>query len=153
MTVLDIGFGNGYYSFGMAHLVGPRGRVIAVETESEKVASLRQKIAASQLDRRIEPRLCTAADLAVDDLNGQFDFALAFFVVHHADDVKALMIAVHRALTLAGTFLIVEPSHHASDSYCRSVEADAGAAGLSIAGHPKIVRTWTLLLRKAEPLS
>jgi 2-polyprenyl-3-methyl-5-hydroxy-6-metoxy-1,4-benzoquinol methylase len=148
MTALDVGFGNGYYSIGMARMVGARGRVIAVETDQEKVETLQRKVTASGLGHRIEVRWCRAGDLAAGDLTGQVDFALALFVVHHADNIAALMTAVRHALKPKGTFLVIEPSHHAADSYCRSVESAARTAGLSVAGHPKIIRTWTVLLTR-----
>jgi 2-polyprenyl-3-methyl-5-hydroxy-6-metoxy-1,4-benzoquinol methylase len=148
MTVLDIGFGSGYFSLGMARMVGPDGLVVCVETEYDKIESLKLKAADSGLAERIDPRICSDSSLAVDDLSGQIDFSLAFFVVHHATDVATLMAGTQKALKLGGKFLIVEPSHHASASYCEAVESAAGQAGLSVVGHPKFIRTWAVLLIK-----
>ncbi len=149
MTVLDIGFGNGYFSLGMARMVGSDGLVVCVETESEKIESLKLQAADSGLAERIDSRICSDFSLAVDDLTDEIDFSLAFFVVHHAADVPALMAGTQKALKLGGKFLIVEPSHHASASCCETVESAAQQAGLSVAGHPKFIRTWAVLLIKS----
>ncbi len=148
MIVLDVGFGDGYYSFGMARMVGVKGLVVAVEIEQEKVESLKLRVAKAGLEKRVVPRICSDSNLEIDDLEGQFDFSLAFFVVHHAADVSALMSGMQRALKLGGKFLVVEPSHHMSTSYCISVESAAEQAGLSVIDHPKFIRTWAVLLAK-----
>ena len=149
MTVLDIGFGNGYFSLGMARMVGPDGQVVCVETEYEKIKSLKLQAADSGLAERIDPRICSDSDLAVADLTDQIDFSLAFFVIHHVADIPALMAGTKNALKPGGKFLIVEPSHHASASYCKAVESAALQAGLSVIDHPKFIRTWAVLLIKS----
>jgi ubiquinone/menaquinone biosynthesis C-methylase UbiE len=146
MTVLDIGFGNGYFSLGMARMVGSSGHVVCVETEHDKVESLKLRAADSGLAERIDSRICSDSDLAVDDLIDQIDFSLAFFVVHHAADIPALIAGTQHALKPGGKFLIVEPSHHASASFCEAVESVAKQAGLSVINHPKFIRTWAVLL-------
>ena len=90
MTVLDIGFGSGYFSLGMARMVGPDGHVVCVETEYDKGESLKLKAANSGLTERIDARICSDSSLEVDDLTDKVDFSLAFFVVHHAADIPAL---------------------------------------------------------------
>lgn len=149
MTVLDIGFGSGYFSLGMARMVGSDGLIVCVETENEKVEALKLRAADSDLAERIDSRICSDSNLAVDDLIDQIDFSLAFFVVHHAADVPALMAGTRKALKSGGKFLIVEPSHHASVDYCEFVESAAQQVGLSVVGHPKIIRTWAVLLNKS----
>lgn len=148
MTVLDIGFGNGYFSLGMARMVGPEGLVVSVETEYVKIESLKLRVADCGLTERIDPRICSNVNLAIDDLTDRVDFSLAFFVVHHAADIPALMTGVHKALKPGGKFLIVEPIHHASASYCEAVESAAQQAGLSVIDHPKFIRTWAILVIK-----
>lgn len=149
MTVLDIGFGNGYFSLGMARMVGPDGQVICVETEYKKIEFLRFQAADSGLAERIDVRFCSDSSLEIDDLTDQVDFSLAFFVVHHAADIHALMAGTQKALKPGGKFLIVEPRHHASPGYCKAVESAAQQAGLSVIDHPKFIRTWAILLIKS----
>jgi ubiquinone/menaquinone biosynthesis C-methylase UbiE len=149
MTVLDIGFGSGYFSLEMARMLRSEGLVVCVEKEPDKVESLKSRVAEYGLSRLVDIRLCSDTSLAIDDLAGRIDFALAFFVVHHAADIPALMNGTYKALKRGGKLLIVEPRRHVSAEYCHLVEAVAGQAGLSIIGHPAITRTWTLLTTKS----
>lgn len=148
MTVLDVGCGAGYYSLGMARSVGPGGRVIAVDTDTEAIAALRGKAEKAGLAGRIEARVCRVRDLGIGDLNGEVDFALAVYVVHHAKDADSLMSDVHRALKPGGKFLVVEPRHHASAPERESVESTARAAGLALAEHPRLTRDWAVTFVK-----
>jgi ubiquinone/menaquinone biosynthesis C-methylase UbiE len=148
MTVLDVGCGRGYYSLGMARSVGPKGRVIAVDTETEAIATLRRKAEEAGLSERIETRLCSTQNLGIPDLSGQVDFALAVYVIHHAKDASSLISDVHRALKQGGKFLVVEPRHHASAAACESTEAAARSAGFALADYPRMKRDWAVTFVK-----
>ena len=148
MTVLDVGCGIGYYSLGMAQSVGPKGRVIAVDTETETIATLRRNAEEAGLSERIETRVCSGQDLGISDLSGQVHFALAVYVVHHARDASSLMSDVHRALRPGGKFLVIEPRHHASAAECESTEAAARAAGFALGEHPRLKRDWAVTFVK-----
>jgi ubiquinone/menaquinone biosynthesis C-methylase UbiE len=148
MTVLDVGCGAGYHSLGMAALVGSNGRVVSVDTQPQNVETLKQKAARAGLLGRIEPRLCGHLDLAIDDLDGQVDFALAVYVVHHAAEANRLMSNVHRALKPGGIFMVVEPRHHSSASECDATETAARDAGFAVAGHPRLRRDWAVTFVK-----
>ena len=148
MTVLDVGCGEGYYSLGMARAVGPKGRVICVDTQAEAITVLRKKAEDAGLAGWIETRVSAERDLALGDLSGQVDFALAVYVIHHAADVAGLMGDVYEALRPGGRFLIVEPKHHASRPDCEATEAAARKAGLKVADHPRLKRDWAAVFVK-----
>ncbi len=148
MMVLDVGCGTGYYSLGMAQSVGHKGRVIAVDTEIEAIATLRKSAKEAGLSKRMETRICSGQDLGIRDLSGQVDFALAVYVVHHAKDANSLISDVHRALRPNGKFLVVEPRHHASPEECESIEATACTTGFVLADHPKLKRDWAVTFVK-----
>ena len=148
MTVLDVGCGAGYYSLGMARSVGPMGRVVSVDTQTEAIATLRRKAEQAGLSERIETRVCSERDLGINDLSGQIDFAIAVYVVHHAADAASLMRAVHRSLNPGGKFLVIEPRHHASVQECEATEALARGAGFALAEHPKLKRDWAVAFVK-----
>ena len=148
MTVLDVGCGEGLYSIGMARLVGSNGRVVSVDPQVETIEALKRSAARVRLSGRIETRVCSDRDLMIDDLAGRVDFALAVYVVHHAPDTVSLMRNVHRALRAGGTFLVIEPRHHASAAECEATEAAAQEAGFTIADHPKLRRDWAVSCAK-----
>jgi cyclopropane fatty-acyl-phospholipid synthase-like methyltransferase len=148
MTVLDVGCGNGFFSLGMAGLVGENGRAICVDLQSEAIKNLETEATRAGLSKRISTRVCSDHSLNICDMAGLVDFALAFYVVHHAADASGLMTEVHSALRQGGRFMIVEPGHHASADECRSVEAIAQQAGFSVIDHPKLIRDWAVLLVK-----
>ena len=50
MTICDMGCGNGFYSLKMAKLVGARGRVLAVDIQTEMLALLRSRAEAEGID-------------------------------------------------------------------------------------------------------
>ena len=149
MTVLDVGCGAGYYSLGMARLVGSNGRVVSVDPQAKMIEALKQRAAQGGLSGHIGPRVCSGRDLEIDDLAGQVDFALAVYVVHHAADPAGLMSDVHRALKPGGMFLIVEPRHHASAAEREATEAAAQQAGFAIVDHPKLSRDWAVRFVKS----
>jgi len=149
MTVLDVGCGEGYYSLGMARLVGTGGRVIAVDTESEAVSALRIKAEEAGLAGRIDARVCGDEDLGVRDTEGEVDFALAVYVIHHAQNPERLMSDVYKALKPGGRFLVIEPRHHASATERESVMARARSAGFALARHPRLIRDWAADFVKA----
>lgn len=148
MTVLDVGCGTGYYSLGMARLVGPSGRVVAVDTQAEVIAVLRKRAREIGLSERIEARVSDVQDLGVSDLSGHVDFALAVYVLHHAADVPGLVTDVHRALKSGGRFLVVEPKHHASAAEREAIEGAARGAGFLVADHPQLKRDWAVVFVK-----
>jgi len=148
MMVLDIGCGEGFFSFKMAKMVGPDGKAVCIDLKTEAIENLDARAAKAGLSGRIDARVCNDHSLEIDDLSGQIDFALAFYVVHHAADIPALMTQVNKALRSNGRFLIVEPGHHASSEYCGAVESRAQQAGFSISGYPKLIRNWAILLTK-----
>ena len=88
MTVLDVGCGKGYFSFGLAQMVGSNGRVVCVDLQAEVIESLKARATRTGLSERIDTRICNNHCLEIYDLTGQVDFALAFYVMHHAADIS-----------------------------------------------------------------
>ena len=148
MTILDVGCGKGFFSLAMARMAGTDGRVIGVDLQADVIESLKQRSARAGLSERIDARVCREDSLEIDDISSRVDFALAFYVVHHAPNAPALMADVHRALKAGGKFLVVEPGHHASADECHSTEAVAQEAGFAIAEHPKMTRDWAVMFVK-----
>ena len=114
-TALDLGCGMGYFSLGLAKLVGESGRVIAVDLQERMLAGLRRRAAKQGLGRRIEPRLCAANDLGIADLAGRVDLALAFWMLHEVPDQAGFLGQVGESLADGGRLLLAEPRFHVKE--------------------------------------
>ena len=148
MIVLDIGCGTGFFSLEMGRMVGPDGKAICVDIKAEAIKSLQVQASKAGLSSRIETRVCNDDNLKIDDMTGRIDFALAFYVLHHAANVRRLMTQVHVALKPGGMLMVVEPGHHASVGECETIEARARQTGFSIADYPRLIREWAVLFMK-----
>ena len=56
MTVLEPGSGMGYFTLPLARMVGPEGRVVAVEIQPKMLAVLERRAHKAGLSQRIELR-------------------------------------------------------------------------------------------------
>ena len=65
ILVLEPGPGMGFFMLELAKLVGPRGRVIAVEVQPKRIAGLRRRAARAGLSGRIKARVVPADTMAL----------------------------------------------------------------------------------------
>jgi ubiquinone/menaquinone biosynthesis C-methylase UbiE len=110
-TVLDIGCGMGYFSLGLAELVGEKGKVISADLQPEMLAGLAKRAKRAGVDGRIHPHLCQPEKIGVGE---PVDFALAFWMVHEVRQCEEFLREIYSLLKPSGKFLIVEPVIHVS---------------------------------------
>src|SRR3990172_9196237 len=79
MTAVDIGCGMGYFSRGMAKIVGDTGKVISVDLQKEMLDITLKRAEKDGVAQRIRLIRVEQGDIGVTD---QVDFALAFWMVH-----------------------------------------------------------------------
>jgi ubiquinone/menaquinone biosynthesis C-methylase UbiE len=148
MTVLDAGSAMGFFSLPMAELVGDSGRVLCVDLQEKMIAALRKRAAKAGLESRMEFRVCTKESLAIGDMEGKIDFALAVAVVHEVPDARRFFTEIFRALKSRSSLLFVEPSGHVTkDEFAGSV-ALARAVGFEVQVTRKIFRNHSAILTK-----
>ncbi len=148
MTVLDIGCAMGYFTIAAAKLVGPGGKVFAVDLQPKMINSLRRRAIKAKLANRIEPILCNQTNLNINDLIGQIDFALAFYVIHEVPDAPKLFEQIYRTVKSGGRFFMAEPRGHVStDDFKLTVDL-AQKAGFEFIEKPDIKRARTALFTK-----
>lgn len=138
-TVVDLGCGPGFFTLPMAELVGPSGRVIAVDLQQEMLdlvsAKLerfknRSKLAEVKLHRCGEHQIDLAESIKAD-------FVLAFYMVHETPDQRFFFEQIRKLLKPTGTCLVVEPPFHVSKAaFARTLDF-AEQAGLAILHRPK----------------
>jgi ubiquinone/menaquinone biosynthesis C-methylase UbiE len=137
MTVLDIGCAMGFFSLGMAKIVGDKGKVIAVDLQEEMIEGLKKRAKRAGLSGRIETRICTADSLQLADLAGQIDFVLAFYVVHEVPNPTALFTEIYQALKSGGILYVVEPKGHVIEAGYKEMVAIAQSCGFKISSTRK----------------
>ena len=112
-TVVDIGCGLGFFSIALARIVGPMGKVIALDIQHQMIQRAKRRAERQGISTGIDFRLCESNHLGV---TGPVDFVLAFWVAHEVEDLENLLIEVRSFLRPQGHLLIVEPKGHVSTS-------------------------------------
>jgi len=148
MTVMDIGCAMGFFTLPMARMVGPDGKVIAVDLQPGMIKSLERRMSRAGLADRIDPRTCSADSLGIDDLVGLVDFAIAFHMVHEVDDVPRLMREIYASLKPNSLFYIIEPKGHSTPEGFAAMERAALEVGFHIVDHPLYKRDRAVMLVK-----
>jgi SAM-dependent methyltransferase len=103
-TVLDLGCGPGFAALDLAEVVGPAGRVIALDRSTRFLDALGRAGAARDLGN-VEARAC---DLAADELPAGADAAWARWVFSFVERPRELLARVARALRVGGAFVAHE---------------------------------------------
>jgi SAM-dependent methyltransferase len=148
MTVLEPGPGMGFFTLELARLVGPRGRVLAVDIQPRMLQALRRRAAKAGLLERIDARLATPDSLGLGGLDGAVDFALAFAMVHEMPSVSGFFSEAARALRPGACLLLAEPSGHV-EAPAFQAELDAAAqAGFEVIGRPHLRCNQAAVLKK-----
>jgi len=148
MTVLDIGSAMGFFTLPLARMVGPNGKVLAVDIQEKMLQSLQKRAHKAKVSDRIITRVCMPTSLGLGGFDGTFDFAIAFAVVHEVPDVRSFFSDVFQSLKPGARCLIAEPKGHVSAHEFEQSLAAAEQMGFSVAGNPKITRCHAALLCK-----
>lgn len=149
MTVLEPGPGMGFFTLELARLVGPRGRVIAVDVQPKMLEELVSRARRVGLDRRIEVRVPRGESLGIDDLSGKIDFVLAFAVVHELPSTAAFLAEAFGSLKPGGRMLVAEPKLHVSETAMAETVALAEKAGFRREATPSIRGSRSVVLSRA----
>jgi SAM-dependent methyltransferase len=151
MTVLEPGPGMGFFTLELARLVGPTGRVVAVDLQQKMIAGLKRRAARAGLLERVEARVSAAESLGLSDLPGKADFTLVFAVVHELPAVEPFFVELASASKPGATLLLVEPAGHVKTADFEAELQAAAKAGFEPADRPSIRRSHAALLKRAEP--
>lgn len=109
MTAVDIGCGIGFFSRGMAKIVGDGGTVIAVDLRQKMLEITRKRAGKDGVADRLQFIRSEQGDIGV---TVQADLVLAFWMVHEVDDTRTFFEQVYSILKPSGTLLIAEPKMH-----------------------------------------
>ena len=131
MIVLEPGCGMGYFTLPLARMVGPEGRVVAVEIQLKMLSVLERRARKAGLLDRIELRQAGSEGMGVKDLSGQVDFAAALHMVHEITDQSPFFGEVWKTLKPGGKLLVVEPRGHVSQDQFEQTVAAAEKIGFN----------------------
>lgn len=148
MTVLEPGPGMGFFTLPLARLVGPRGRVIALDVQPKMIRKLQRRLAKAGLQQRVEARLVAADSLAIAGLAGQVDFTLAFAMVHEMSSAANFFAEAAAASKPGARLLLVEPAGHITEEEFAAELREAAQAGFREVDRPRIRRSMAVLLQK-----
>ena len=145
-TIADLGAGSGYYSFRIAPLVGPAGKVLAIDIEPRMLEAI-----AERAHREHVGNVATVHSSAQDPnlAPGSVDLLFMVDVYHELEYPYEMMTKVRAALKRGGRVALVEyrgedpdvlikPLHKMSE---RQMRREMQAAGFR---HVKTVRTLPL---------
>jgi len=149
MTAVDIGCGMGYFTMGAAKLVGPGGKIIAIDLQEEMLAALNRRALKAGLSDRIVLHRCRPDRLGVEEIA---DFVLAFWMVHEVRDKSRFFGEIFSFLKTDGRLLLVEPRFHVTrNGFGRTVEV-CRAAGFRLLSTPAVALSRAVLMEKNEPV-
>lgn len=107
MRVADYACGPGRYTIPLAKIVGPNGKVFAVDIQPLAIRMVEKKAARQGL-ANVEPILVDSYDTGIEDKS--IDLVLLLDSLHEISDHDALFQEIHRFLKPEG-LLFMDPGH------------------------------------------
>ena len=147
-TVFEPGPGMGFFTLELARLVGPSGKVHAVDVEPRMLAALGRRAKAAGLAGRVDARLAGAESFGIGDLAGTVDFVLAFAVVHELPSAERFFAEAAAVMKPGATILFAEPAGHVTATNFERSCSSAALAGLTVTAHPTISSSHAVVLTK-----
>jgi ubiquinone/menaquinone biosynthesis C-methylase UbiE len=107
MAVVDYGCGTGTYTILAARLIGPQGKVFAVDVHPLAIKMIKEKAARESL-ANIEAVLVDSYDTGIQ--GSSIDLVLLLDTLHMINDRQALFQELHRLLKPDG-LIFMDPGH------------------------------------------
>lgn len=133
-TVIDMGCGPGYFSIDMAKMVGPSGKVIAIDIQPRMLSRVERKAKKHAVSERIHLHLAQS-----DQIGSvlQADFILAYYMIHETPDMGKALQELKDLLKSEGKILVVEPKMHVNRKKFEMMLQSADNVGLKTIEFPK----------------
>ena len=144
MTVLDIGSGLGFFSIGLAKLVGEKGCVIAADVQSKMLSILYKRAKKAGVSDKIRIHRSEPDKLGVETT---VDFILAFWMVHEVPDTDIFFRQLRSCLKPNGRILVAEPKLHVSLKRFQEILVSAKDSGLNLCETPSIRFSMAVVLK------
>ena len=141
--VIDVGAGMGYFTIPLAKLVGPTGRVTAIDLQPRILSALGRRAARNGVAEIVSPCLATPDSLGE---HPKADFILAFWMAHEVPEQERFLKEIRQLLKPEKLFLLVEPKLHVSEKAFRQTLDTAQALGFYLREPPLIRASHSALL-------
>ena len=138
MTVVDLGCGMGFFSIGMARMVGDMGKVISVDIQQKMLDILRKRALKAGMGHRIHTHCAAPDDIGLTRYTGRIDLALSFWMVHETPHIENFVTEIFSLVKPGGKYLLVEPKGHVSPALFQRITAAAVRSGFHVLNHPRI---------------
>jgi ubiquinone/menaquinone biosynthesis C-methylase UbiE len=148
-TAVDVGCGRGWFSLGLARLVGPRGRVWAVDRQKRLLEALVRRAQARGLAGPLCIRQARAPGLGLEELAGRADFVLVFWMLHEVERPGRLLAELAGLLASDARLLLAEPKGHVDPAGFERLLEAATRSGLAVAARPPVRLSRAALLKHA----
>ncbi|RJR48429.1 MAG: class I SAM-dependent methyltransferase [Desulfobacteraceae bacterium] len=150
MIVLEPGCGMGYFTLPLARMVGPRGKVLAVDIQQKMLEGLNRRAEKAGLGDRIEIRIASEKGMGLDDLDSSADIAVALHVVHEVENQAFFFQEVWNVLKPEGRLFILEPLFHVSKKKMEQSISLAKTIGFTILAQGNELSGRSALLLKSR---
>ena len=145
MIAIDLGCGMGYFSIGMARMVGESGKIIAVDLQQKMLDALTIRAEKAGVAHRIATVLCEENNIGSHE---EVDFALAFWMAHETPDALEFLKQVQAILKKSGKLLLAEPKLHVTGDAFKKTLALAEKAGFKYLASPIISLSHSAVFEK-----
>ncbi len=144
-TAIDLGCGMGHFTLGLARLVGPEGKVIAVDLQPQMLERVRRRAERAGLSDRIRLHRAGAASL---ELSVRGDFVVSSWMVHEVKDRAAFVHEVAEVMKPGARWFVAEPRGHVGEADFERTVLLAGGAGLRLEGRPRVALSRAAIFAK-----
>ena len=150
ITVLEPGCAMGYFTLPLARMVGPEGKVIAVDIQPKMLARLEKRALKAGLIDRLDIRQADSEGLGISDLEQSIDFCTLIHVAHEVPDQNRFFSDIAKALKPGARLLVIEPRGHVSEEDFQASLSAAEEAGLQRISSADVQGDRKALLERVE---
>jgi ubiquinone/menaquinone biosynthesis C-methylase UbiE len=141
--VADIGCGPGFFTIPLAKLVGPKGKVYAVDIQKGMLDKLKTNAEKCRFTDRIILHQCDPESLGLTE---SVDFCICFWMVHEVPSKERLFGELRKVIKNGGRLLVSEPIVHVSKSNFKITVQMAVEQGFRVESEPKIRGSYSVIL-------
>jgi ubiquinone/menaquinone biosynthesis C-methylase UbiE len=143
-SAIDIGCGPGFFTIGLAEMVGEKGYVIGADIQEDAFVKINKKISGTPFEKIIKTHKSNPDSIGI---NEKIDFILNFYVLHEVENKKKFIEEIKLMMKPESIYMLVEPKGHVNkkefDEEVKLIEN----SGFKIVETPKIFTSRTAVFK------